>query len=139
MSDKQNRANITAEYIAGLVRKRALASIDEHDRELSKTYDAIAAGIRKDLRAVGYSVAQVRAILDKHFGATAEQRGKIIEKAIVGAAREARTLDKETFEAVFGADEVAAAPVPFAPSSPPTPTRSLRLVSESEDEPQSTD
>jgi hypothetical protein len=139
MAKKFEDAEVTSRYIAELVRKRALKAIAKHDEALSRVYDKVAEGIRRDLRAIGFSVPQVREILEKHLGGTAEERQRIIEQSIVEAAREARTLDKETFEAIFGAEEVAQAPAPFAPSSKATKLRSVSPPPASEDEPPSTD
>lgn len=127
-------AQVTSQYITDVVRRRALAAISEHDQVLSKVYDKIAAGIRKDLRAAGFTVKQVREILEKHFAGTKEERVAILEKAIRSAAQEGRKLDKQTFDAVFGPEEVAKSPRPFAPSSAPPKTlsRSRRRVSEGE-------
>lgn len=126
---------VISKYIHDLVRRRALKALSGHDAKLSAVFDKIAAGIRKDLRAAGFTVKQVRDVLDKHLAGTLEERTKIVEDAIIGAAREARTLDKETFEAIFGAEEVAAAPVPLDRSSPLARVLSLKRRSESEDEP----
>lgn len=138
MADRQNKADITAKYISDLVRKRVLAAIARHDAAISKSYEAIAVGIRKDLRAVGFTVEQVREILEKHFGATAADRTKAIEESITTAAREARTMPRDVFEAVYGAEVGEAAAAPLAPRSRQTQTPSLRLVPASEDESPST-
>lgn len=133
MSSKHDKAQVTAQYIHDLVRRRALAVVGKHDEALSKVYDQVAAGIRKDLRAAGFTVKQVRAILDKHFAGTRDERVRIIEDAIRESAQEGRKLDRETFEAVFGAEESADRPL-----AGPSSARQLRLcgpqASESEDE-----
>lgn len=116
-------AQSISRYVHDLVRRRAMRAIAKHDERLSKSYEKIAEGIRKDLRAAGFTVAQVRDILEKHIGATTEARVAVVEEAIRDAAREARTLDKETFDALFGAEEVAQAPRPLGPSSKRRPKR----------------
>jgi DNA-binding transcriptional MerR regulator len=128
-------AETIAAYVHGLVRRRALKAVAAHDEKLSKVFDRIAEGVRRDLRASGYTIAEVRAILEKHFGAESEVRLKIIEESIRDAAREARTLDRETFEAIFGAEEVAATGLPLDRPSAPTLTLLPKPPSESEDEP----
>jgi hypothetical protein len=123
-----------AEYVAAQLRKRALRAINEHDATLSKMYDAIAAGIRRDLKATGYSVAQVKEILEKNFGATRAERLKIMEAAITDAAKETRTIDRETFEAIFGAEEAGAANRPLGHRSPLASVQSLPRPRKSEDD-----
>lgn len=120
MPKSYSEAQTIAAYVHDLVRRRALKAISLHDDKLSKVFDRIAEGVRRDLRASGYTVAEVRAILEKHFGAESEARLKIIEESIRDAAREARTLDRETFNAIFGAEEVAAAGLPLDRPSEPT-------------------
>lgn len=129
-----SEAETLSRYIHELVRRRALKAIAAHDDKLSKVFDRIAEGVRRDLRASGYTVAEVRAILEKHFGAESEARLKIIEDSIRDAAREARTLDRETFEAIFGAEEVAAAGLPLDPPCAPTLTLLPKRPNESGDE-----
>jgi hypothetical protein len=125
-----------ARYVHELVRRRALKTIAAHDEKLSKVFDRIAEGVRRDLRASGYTIGEVRSILEKHFGAESEARLRIIEDSIREAAREARTLDRETFEAIFGAEEVAATGLPLDRLSAPTLTLLPKPPSESEGEPQ---
>ncbi len=115
---KHERAQVTAKYIADLVRRRALAAVAAEDEALSKQYDRIAAGVRKDLRAVGFTEKQVSDVLKKHFAETFDERVRIMETAIRNAAREGRKVDQETFDAVFGAGD-AAAPLAASPSSAP--------------------
>jgi hypothetical protein len=134
VSSRHDRAQITSRYIADLVRRRALAAIAPSDAALSKQYDKIAEGVRRDLRALGFTTKQVRAIIEKHFNETLEERVRIVETAIRDAAREGRKLDQETFDAVFGAEDAAAARPLAAPSSAPRRKRSLKLASESEGE-----
>ncbi len=122
-------------YVHELVRRRALKTIAAHDEKLSKVFDRIAEGVRRDLRASGYTISEVRAILEKHFGAESEVRLKIIEESIRDAAREARTLDRETFEAIFGAEEVAATGLPLGLRSERPQLRLLRPALGSEGEP----
>jgi predicted subunit of tRNA(5-methylaminomethyl-2-thiouridylate) methyltransferase len=129
-----SEAETISRYIHELVRRRALKAIAAHDDKLSKVFDRIAEGVRRDLRASGYTVAEVRSILEKHFGAESEARLKIIEDSIRDAAREARTLDRETFEAIFGAEEVAAAGLPLDPPSAPMLTLLPKHPSESGEE-----
>lgn len=133
MAKTFDAAQIVARNIHDEVRKRALKAIGEHDAQLSKVFDAIAAGIRRDLRASGFSIAQVRDILQKHLAGTAEQRVAIIENAIRAAAYEGHALDKKTFDAVFGPDAATSAPPPFVPSSRPAPVRLLKRRRESGD------
>lgn len=135
MAKSFDEAQIVSKYVHDLVRRRALKALSGHDAKLSQVFDKIAAGIRKDLRAAGFTVKQVREVLDKHLAGTLDERTKIVEDAIIGAAREARTLDKETFEAIFGAEEVAAAPAPLDRSSQPARVLSLKRRNESEGEP----
>lgn len=131
---KHNAAQVTSQYISDLVRRRALAAIGEQDQVLSAALDKAAAGIRKDLRALGFTTKQVREVLEKHLGGSLEERVAIAEKAIREAARTGRRLDQETFDAVFGPEEVAKSPRPFAVCSAPTLTPSRSRDSESEDE-----
>jgi hypothetical protein len=102
------QAQSVSEYVAGLVRKRALKAIADHDATLASMYTTIAAGIRRDLKATGYTVEQIKDVLEKNLGSTKAERLKIMEAAITDAAKEARTIDRETFEAVFGAEEAGA-------------------------------
>ena len=138
MADSYDDAQTLGRYVHELVRRRALRALSEHDAALSKSYRRIAEGIRRDLRAAGFTIEQVQAILEKHFGESFEERLRILEVAITDAAKEARTLDRETFEAIFGA-EAARAPGPFAQRSAPPTLRSLTPPQESEDEPPSMD
>lgn len=131
---KHNAAQVTSQYISDLVRRRALAVIGEQDEALAKALEKAAAGIRKDLRAMGFTTKQVREVLEKHLGGSLEERVAIAEKAIREAARACRKLDQETFDSVFGPEEVAKSPRPFAVCSGPTPTPSGSRDSESEDE-----
>lgn len=129
-----DEAQTISRYVSDIVRRRALRAIAEHDEQLSKVYDRIAAGIRKDLRAAGFTVKQVREVLEKHLGGTAEERARIVEEAIKSSAREARALDQETFDAIFGGDaEAANAPRPFEASTR-APVLSLSRRRGSEDE-----
>ena len=109
-------SEVLSRYVHDLVRRRALKAISAHDSKLSKVFDRIAAGVRRDLRASGYTVAQVREVIEKHFAAESETRLAIIEESIRDAAREARSLDRETFNAVFGAEEAAKAAIPLVPT-----------------------
>lgn len=135
MTTKHERAQVTARYISDLVRRRALAVIAQQDAALSKVFDKIAEGIRKDLRAMGFTTKQARDVLEKHFAGTLEERVRIVEEALRAAAREGRKVDQETFDAVFGAEDAGAAGPLAAPSSARPRKRSLKLASESEDEP----
>jgi hypothetical protein len=133
--NKHDKAQVTAKYIADLVRRRALAAISPHDESLSKAFDKIAEGIRRDLKAAGFTVKQVRAILDKHLAGTREERARIIEEAIRAGAREGRKLDQETFDAVFGRSEEGPDARPLgAPSSARPKLLSAPPPRESEDE-----
>lgn len=116
---KHDAAQVTARYIADLVRRRAFAAVAGQDARMRAIYDKIAAGIRKDLGAQGIkvSIKDVRDSLDKHFSGTLNERVAIVEDAIRDAAREGRKLDQETFEAVFGAGGAAPADPLAAPSS----------------------
>ena len=109
-----------AEQVLRIVRARAIAAVAEHDIALSRVYDRIAEGIRADLKATGYSISDVRDVLDKHIAGTAEERRSIIADAIKRSALEARGMDEATFNAVFGGEAATEAARPFAPSSPPT-------------------
>lgn len=135
MAKTFDESQVLSKYITELVRRRALRALSGHDAKLSAVFDKIAAGIRRDLRAAGFTVKQVREVLDKHLAGTLDERTKIVETAIIDAAREARALDKETFEAIFGAEEVAAAPAPLDRSSPPARVLSIKRRRASEDEP----
>lgn len=128
----QNHA--IAKRVAELVRQRALAAIVRHDESLSKVYDQIAEGIRTDLRATGFTIAQVRGIVEKHFGSTIAERQRIVEDAILQAAREARVLPQETFDAIYGKGETSAEAAPLDQRSQQTRARLLQLVRESEGE-----
>lgn len=101
---KFDDAQVTGKYIATLVRRRALIAIADHDKTLGGIYERIAKAMRKDLLAAGYSAKQVRNLLDKNLAGTLNERVRVVEQAIHGSAREGRTLDRETFEAVFGDD-----------------------------------
>lgn len=131
-----DRAEARAKRVVEDVRRRALAAIAKQDAELAKMYDELAAGIRRDLRATGFSVAAVREILEKHFKGTMAARLDVMEKAIVSAAREARVLPQATFDAVFGEEATSAEALPFARRSKAIAKPSLRRVRASEDEPQ---
>lgn len=124
-----------AKSVAEQVRARALAVIAKHDASLASVYDQVAEGVRRDLRAAGYSVESVRKIIEKHFDATLPARQKIIEDAILSAAREARVLPQATFDAVYGQEATSAEALPFAPASPQTPKLLRRRPRASEDEP----
>lgn len=117
---KLDEAQAAAKSISDLVRDRALRAIFQHDQQLAATFDTIADGIRTDLRAIGYTTAQVREVLEKHFSKTSAARRQIIEDAIIGAAREARVLPQETFDAIFGKEAAAEGARPFALASAPT-------------------
>lgn len=139
MARSKKNAQSVAEYVAALVKRRALRAIGEHDEALSKVYDKIAEGIRRDLRATGFTIKEVRDVLDKHFGATRAERIALVERAIRDAAREARDLDTETFDAVFGGEEDAVQKRPLdRPSKQPGVLYALPR-NESEDKPPSTD
>ena len=131
---KHDAAQITAKHIHDLVRQRALAVIGQQDEVLASALDKAAAGIRRDLRAIGFTQKEVRAVLEKHLGGSLAERVAVVEKAIRDAAKTARGLDQKTFEAVFGAEEVAKSPRPFALSSAPTRMPSSLPDSGSEDE-----
>lgn len=116
---KHERAQVTAKYISDLVRRRALAAIGAQTDALDPHFDKMAEGIRKDLRALGFTQKQVRDVIAKHFAETFDERVRIVEDAIRAAAREGRKLDAETFEAVFGAEDAgAAAPLAGLSSAP---------------------
>lgn len=123
-----------AKRVAELVRRRALAAIVRHDESLAKVYDQIAEGIRSDLRATGFTIAQVRDIVEKRFGSTVAERQRIVEDAILQAAREARVLPQETFDAIYGKEATSAEAAPFDRACQTTIAQLLRLVRESEDE-----
>jgi DNA-binding transcriptional MerR regulator len=125
-------ASTVSEYVSTLVRKRALAVVNEHDALISKSYDQIAAGIKRDLKATGYSVKQIKEILEKNFGATKAERVRVIEDAIKNAAHTARTIDRETFDAVYGTGEVDASSRPLDRRLRRAKTLSLRHPSKSE-------
>jgi antitoxin (DNA-binding transcriptional repressor) of toxin-antitoxin stability system len=59
-------SEVISRYVHELVRRRALKTIAAHDEKLSKVFDRIAEGVRRDLRASGYTISEVRAILEKH-------------------------------------------------------------------------
>lgn len=128
-----------AKRVAELVRQRALRAIVEHDASLGQVFDAIAEGVRRDLRATGFTIAQVREVLEKHFASTSAERVRIVEDAILSAAREARVMPQETFDAIYGREAAAEAGAPFDRASSPMRTRLLQLVRESVGEPPSTD
>lgn len=119
MAPKHAQAQSLAAQVASIVRTRALDAVAKHDQALSEVYDEIAAGIRTDLRAVGFTNAQVKAVLEKHIGKTKAKRVAIMEEAIRSAAKEARFVDSETFKAVFGEEGASKIPAPFAPPSKP--------------------
>lgn len=139
MAVKYDAALDISRRVADLVRRRALRAILGHDEALSKVFDQVAEGIRTDLRITGYTVAQVREVLERHIAGTSEERIKIVETAIRDAAREARVLDKETFEAIFGKEADSDENRPFAHRSAPMHEHLIRLVSESAEKPPSTD
>jgi hypothetical protein len=104
MADKFDRAQTLGKYVAELVRRKALAAIAEHDQELSKSYREIAEGIRRDLRATGFTIDEVQAVLEKQFASSRNARLRIMEQAIIDAARASRTVDRDTFDAIFGTE-----------------------------------
>ena len=112
--NRHARAQDISKRVSELVRARALRAVSRHDRDLSAVYKDIAAGIRRDLRASGFTVDQVRQIVERHFGRTQAKRVALVEQAIIDAAREARVLDRETFDAVFGKEGASEASAPFA-------------------------
>ncbi len=132
---KHERAQVTAKYIADLVRRRALAAVAKHDAALSGQFEKIAEGIRKDLRALGFTTKQVLVVLEKHFNGTLNERVRIFEDAIRDTAREGRKLDQETFDAVFGkpVEGPDARPLAVLPSARPK-LLSVQPPSGSEDE-----
>jgi hypothetical protein len=135
MTTRHRKAQVTGQYIHDLIRRRALAAVEKEADALSKSYDKIAAGIRKDLRALGYSVKEVRAVIEKHFAGTRDERVRAIEEAIRFGAQEGRKLDSETFDAVFGKQEGDSDTRPLAaPSSAPVIRLCERQARESEDE-----
>ncbi len=129
-----DQSSAIAKRVAELVRQRALAAIIRHDESLARVYDQIAEGIRTDLRATGFTIAQVRSVVEKHFGSTMAERLRVIEDAILQAAREARVLPQETFDAIYGKGGDLAEAVPLDQRSQQTRARLLQLVRESEDE-----
>lgn len=137
---KFDEAEDLAKNISKLVRDRALRAVFQHDEQLKAVYDRMAAGIRADLRATGFTVEQVSKILRKHFDATVDERVKIVGDAIIQSAREARVLPQETFDAIFGKEPAAAeAARPFGQRSPATAKHLPRLVRASAAKRRSTD
>lgn len=128
-----------ARRVAELIRARALRAIIAHDESLAKVMDKAAEGVRRDLRATGFTIAQVREVLEKNFADTFDERRRLMEDAILDAAREARVMPQETYDIIFGKGGAAEADVPFAQRSQQKRASLLRLVRESEDEPRSTD
>ena len=132
---KHERAQVTSKYIADLVRRRALAVIAKQDGVLDKQFEKIAEGIRKDLRAMGFTTKEVAAVLKKNFSGTLEERVRIVEDAIRDAAQEGRKLDQETFDAVFGKPAEGPDARPLADPSSARPKKLYAPPpSESEDE-----
>lgn len=113
-----DEAQTLSKYIAEAVKRRALRAIAEHDVALAAEYDRLAEELRRDFRASGVTLKEAREIIERRFGASFERRRLLAEDAIRAAARESRTMDQETFDAIFGDDaEAAKAPSPFAGST----------------------
>jgi|GEM_PF-5153559 len=136
MADHKQAQQI-AERVYTSMRRRALAAVIAKDEELSRLFEAMAGSIRRRLRVSNFTRAQVQAILVEEFEKAFAPRIEAVQEAIRQAALKGTDADRRTFERIFGKGD----DVPFvdASGSRPRRTRSLRLVSESEDESPPTD
>jgi hypothetical protein len=142
MSKAHADAQNIAAKIYGEARKQALAALAKHIGKLDALYaadaDALKAELRKLFKQSGIPQRRATKLVDDILGASRAKRVKVVREAIIDAAKAAHGLDSATFNAIFSPKEVAQARLPLS-GSPQSETRSLRLVSASEDEPPETD
>jgi hypothetical protein len=136
-------ADLTSKVYAR-ARKRMLANLAARLDELDAIYGQDAEKLKKALapmlRLAGVSERRVAETITAVMSESRAARMGVLEQAIRDGAAQAQGIDAATYRAVFvGEPETPPPKAPRASGSSPKQTPSLRLVSESEDEPPSTD
>jgi len=84
------------------LRARVLRTLAERDAELGAIFERMAARVRRELRAIGYSDRQVAEVLQRAFEETRAERVAAMETAIRDGAERGTEAHRETVRAIFG-------------------------------------
>ena len=88
------------------LRGRALEVLAKNERALDAIFEGMAERVRKELRVIGFSTAQVEEVLRRAFSDTIDERLRLVERSIQNGAREGAQTDRGVFDRVFGGAEV---------------------------------